>query len=82
MAVGVAVDLLVAILIAGFGAWRVAAGLSYLGVIRRRVPGRDLQKIGVPRIMQAGEGVSGWVDLFGGGLALFFAVVLVADAFS
>jgi hypothetical protein len=73
----VALDILLAILIALFGMWRLASGLSCLGVIERRVPGRDLFDRHVPKFMRAPDGVSGLVDLVGGGMFLLFAAALV-----
>jgi hypothetical protein len=72
----VALDILLAIPIALFGVWRLACGLSRLGFIDRRVPGRDFFGRTVPRFMQAPDDVSGVVDLIGGGMFLFFALAL------
>lgn len=71
-----AFDILLAIPIAAFGIWRIAAGLSRLELIDRQVPGADLFARGLPRFVRAPNGVSGVNDLIAGSLFVLFALLL------
>jgi hypothetical protein len=74
-----AFDILLAIPIAAFGIWRIAAGLSLLELIDRQVPGADLFVRNLPRFMRPRDnlnGVRGVGDLIGGSAFLLFALLL------
>ena len=70
-----AFDILLAIPIAAFGIWRIAAGLSRLKLIDRQVPGADFV-VRLPSFMRAPNGVSGVHDLIAGSLFVLFALLL------
>jgi hypothetical protein len=72
----VALDLLIAVMVAAFGIWRIMAGVSRLEMIDRDVPGADFFVRHVPKVLRASEGVGGAVDLFSGALFLLAALAL------
>jgi hypothetical protein len=65
---------IIAALVGAFGLWRVAAGLHYLGVIRRKIPGYDLHERALPAAMRASASMNGGVAVFGGLMFLLAAV--------
>jgi hypothetical protein len=71
-----AFDILLAIPIAAFGIWRIAAGLSRLELIDRQVPGADFFVRSLPSFVRAPRGVSGVGDLIGGSMFVLFALLL------
>jgi hypothetical protein len=74
--VAVVVDVLVALMAAAFGIWRIMCGLSRLELIDRDVSGVDFFVRSVPKFMRAPNGVSGVGDLIGGSMFVLFALVL------
>jgi hypothetical protein len=71
-----AFDILLAISVAAFGIWRIAAGLNRLNLIDRQVPGTDFFVRRLPKLMRASEGVGGVHDLIAGSMFLLFALLL------